>query len=147
MSVRVRPLQARDKTVWLALFRGYIEFYEATVPEDVIETLWQRLMQGGEGLHSALVAVDADDSAIGLAHILFHRSTWTSGWYCYLEDLFIDPAHRGKGIGRALIEAVYARADAHGCSRTYWMTNEQNATARALYDKLAAKSPFVQYRR
>jgi GNAT superfamily N-acetyltransferase len=104
-------------------------------------------MRGGEGFHIALVAVDDADIPIGLAHVLFHRSTWSNGFYCYLEDLFVDPARRGKGIGRALIEAVYARADAQGCSRTYWMTQETNATARALYDCVATKSPFVQYRR
>jgi GNAT superfamily N-acetyltransferase len=147
MTVRVRPLEARDKPVWLVLFKGYIAFYQATVPEDVIETLWQRLMRGMEGFHTALVAVDGDDTPIGLAHLLLHRSTWSNGWYCYLEDLFVDPAQRGKGIGRALIEAVYARADSQGCSRTYWMTQETNATARALYDRVATKSPFVQYRR
>jgi len=147
MSVRVRPLESRDKPVWLILFKGYIEFYQATVPEDVIETLWQRLMRGLEGFHSALVAVDDADSPIGFAHILLHRSTWSNGHYCYLEDLFVDPAQRGKGVGRALIEAVYAHADAQGCSRTYWMTQETNATARALYDRVASKSPFVQYRR
>src|SRR5262245_40231598 len=112
MSVRVRPLQARDKPVWLVLFKGYIEFYQATVADDVIETLWQRLLRGGEGFHEALVAVDADDRPLGLAHILFHRSTWSNGFYCYLEDLFVDPEQRGRGIGRALIEAVYAEADA-----------------------------------
>jgi GNAT superfamily N-acetyltransferase len=147
MSMRVRPLQARDKPAWLALFKGYIEFYKATVPEDVIETLWQRLMRGGEGIHIALVAVNDADSPVGLAHVLFHRSTWTSGWYCYLEDLFVDPARRQKGIGRALIDAVYAEADARQCARVYWMTQETNATARTLYDRVATKSPFVQYRR
>jgi GNAT superfamily N-acetyltransferase len=143
----VRPLEARDKAAWLRLFKGYIAFYQAKVPDDVIETLWQRLMRGGEGFHVGLVAVDAGEMPVGVAHILFHRSTWASGWYCYLEDLFVDPAGRGKGIGRALIEAVYARADAQGCTRTYWMTEETNAAARTLYDRVATKSSFVQYRR
>ena len=147
MSVSVRPLAARDRAVWLALFKGYIAFYKAAVPEDVIDTLWQRLMAGEEGFPMALVAIDGTDRPIGLAHLLLHRSTWTNGWYCYLEDLFVDPRERGKGIGRALIKAVYAEADARGCSRTYWMTQETNATARALYDKVATRSPFVQYRR
>jgi GNAT superfamily N-acetyltransferase len=147
MPVRVRPLEARDKPVWLTLFKGYVEFYEATVPEDVVETLWQRLMRGGESFHIALVAVDDADIPLGLAHVLFHRSTWSNGWYCYLEDLFVDPRQRKRGIGRTLIEAVYAQADVHGCSQTYWMTQDTNATARALYDKVAIKSPFVQYRR
>ena len=143
----MRPLEARDRPAWLALFKGYIAFYGATVPEDVIDTLWQRLLAGGEGFPIALVAVADADRPVGLAHVLFHRSTWTNGWYCYLEDLFVDPQKRGMGIGRALIEAVYAQADARGCSRTYWMTQETNAVARALYDKVATKSPFVQYRR
>jgi GNAT superfamily N-acetyltransferase len=147
MSVRVRSIEARDRPAWFALFNGYIEFYKATVPEDVIETLWQRLMTGGEGFHLGLVAVDGADRPVGLAHVLLHRSTWTNGCYCYLEDLFVDPAQRQQGIGRDLIEAVYAEADARGCTRTYWMTQETNATARALYDRVATKSPFVQYRR
>ena len=145
--MHVRPLEARDKAVWLRLFRGYIEFYRASLPEEVIETLWQRLMRGGNGFHVGLVAVDEGDTPVGLAHILFHRSTWTNGWYCYLEDLFVDPARRKTGAGRALIEATYREADARGCTRTYWVTQEFNTTARALYDQVATKSPFVQYRR
>ena len=120
---------------------------EIVISEDVIETLWQRLMRRGEGFHIALVAVDDADIPVGLAHVLFHRSTWSNGWYCYLEDLFVDPARRQAGAGRALIEAVYAEADARQCARVYWMTQETNATARTLYDRVASKSPFVQYRR
>ena len=147
MSARVRALEARDKPVWAALFKGYIEFYKATVPEEVIEITWGRLMQGGEGFHIGLVAIDETDRPIGLAHVLFHRSTWSPTWYCYLEDLFVDPARRGTGAGRALIDAVYKAADAQGCTRTYWLTQESNYRARALYDQVATKSVFVQYRR
>jgi GNAT superfamily N-acetyltransferase len=147
MSLRVRPLEARDRAAWRQLFKGYIDFYRATVAEDVIELSWQRLIAGEPGFHVALVAVDAADVPLGLAHALFHRSTWSATWYCYLEDLFVDPARRKAGAGRALIEAVYREADARQCTRTYWVTQEFNATARALYDRLATKSPFVQYRR
>jgi GNAT superfamily N-acetyltransferase len=147
MSVRVRRLEARDKPEWLALFKGYIAFYEASVAEEVIEATWQRLIEGARDFHIALVAVDEADKPFGLAHVLFHRSTWSPTWYCYLEDLFVDPARRKKGAGRALIEATYREADARGCTRTYWATQEFNYTARALYDQLATKSPFVQYRR
>ena len=147
MSVRIRALEARDREAWLRLFKGYIAFYEASVPADVIDTTWDRLLGTGEGLPSGLVAVDAEDRPVGLAHILMHRSTWSRTWYCYLEDLFVDPGVRGGGVGRALIAAVYAHADAAGCTRTYWMTQESNATARRLYDAVASKSPFVQYRR
>jgi GNAT superfamily N-acetyltransferase len=131
----------------MRLFKGYIDFYRATVAEDVIELTWQRLLEGAPDFHIALVAVDEADTPVGLAHALFHRSTWSAAWYCYLEDLFVDPARRKAGAGRALIEAVYREADARGCTRTYWVTQEFNDTARALYDRVATKSPFVQYRR
>jgi GNAT superfamily N-acetyltransferase len=147
MSVRVRRLEAGDKPAWLALFKGYIAFYEATVAEDVIEATWHRLLEGAPDFHIALVAVDEGDVPIGLAHVLFHRSTWSPTQYCYLEDLFVDPERRLEGVGRALIEATYREADARRCTRTYWMTQEFNYRARALYDQMATKSPFVQYRR
>ena len=147
MSARVRRLEARDKSQWLALFKGYIAFYKAEVTEDVIETTWRRMLAGEDDFHIGLVAVDASDAPIGLAHLLFHRSTWSAGWYCYLEDLFVDATRRSQGAGRALIEAVYREADARGASRTYWMTERGNDTARSLYDSLATLSPFVQYRR
>jgi len=147
MSVRVRRLEAKDQAEWLRLFGGYIEFYKATVPNDVIESTWQRLLEGPADFHIALVAVDGQDKPVGLAHVLFHRSTWSPTHYCYLEDLFVDPAQRLKGVGRALIEATYREADARNCTRTYWATQEFNYRARTLYDTVATKSMFVQYRR
>jgi len=145
--MHVRPLEMRDGEAWRRLFKAYIDFYEAIVAEEAIDTTWQRLIAGGEGSHIALMAVDDADAPLGLAHALFHRSTWSATWYCYLEDLFVDPSQRKKGAGRALIEAVYREADARKCTRTYWVTQEFNATARALYDQVATKTPFVQYRR
>jgi GNAT superfamily N-acetyltransferase len=145
--VRVRRLEARDREAWERLFRAYIEFYHAKVPEEVIALTWQRLLAGSAGDPIGLVAVDDADVPFGAAHALFHRSTWSPTWYCYLEDLFVDPARRKAGAGRALIEAVYREADARGCTRTYWVTEEGNATARALYERVATKVPFVQYRR
>ena len=113
----------------------------------MIELTWRRLLSGGEGEPVGLVAVDEPNVTVGIAHVVFHRSTWSATWHCYLEDLFVDPARRGKGAGRALIQATFREADARGCTRTYWVTEETNATARALYDRVAAKVPFVQYRR
>lgn len=147
MSVRVRRLAEKDKAAWLPLFKGYITFYKATVDDDVIEKTWQRLIEGAADFHIGLVAVDETDTPVGLAHVLFHRSTWSPTSYCYLEDLFVDPNQRLKGVGRALIEATYKEADVRGCTRTYWATQEFNYRARALYDQLATKSVFVQYRR
>jgi GNAT superfamily N-acetyltransferase len=147
MTTRIRRLEARDKAAWLPLFKGYIAFYKATVSDEVIEQTWQRLMEGAPDFHIALVAVDEADVPIGLAHVLFHRSTWSPTHYCYLEDLFVKPDLRAKGVGRALIEAVYKEADARNCTRTYWATQEFNYRARGLYDQMATKSVFVQYRR
>ena len=147
MTVRIRPLVANDRVAWEKLFRGYVTFYKASVADDVIEETFRRLLSGEAHVHQALVAVDERDQPIGLAHILFHRSTWSKTWYCYLEDLFVDPEIRAKGVGRALIEAIYVKADAQGCTRTYWSTQEFNYRARGLYDQVATKSPFLQYRR
>ncbi len=143
----VRPLSPKDKAAWVPLFKAYIEFYKSSVADEVIEITWGRLMSGAEGCHIGLVIVDEQDRPFGLAHILFHRSTWSPTFYCYLEDLFVDPAARAKGAGRALIEATYAEADKRGVTRTYWSTQEFNYRARGLYDQVATKSPFLQYRR
>ncbi len=146
-NYRVRAAAPKDKAAWLRLFKGYIEFYKSSVADEVIETTWQRLMSGQEGFHIGLVVVDGDDTPFGLAHVLFHRSTWSPTWYCYLEDLFVDPARRAKGAGKALIDAVYVESDKRQCTRTYWATQEFNYRARGLYDQVATKSPFLQYRR
>jgi GNAT superfamily N-acetyltransferase len=146
MSIVIRSLEDADHEAWERLFRAYIRFYEAQVAGEVIALAWQRLLKQEDGF-LALVAVDESGRLVGLAHALFHRSTWSASCYCYLEDLFVDPAARGQGVGRALIEAVYAQADQRGATRTYWATMGDNATARRLYDGLATLSPFVQYRR
>lgn len=146
-EISVRRLEPRDKAAWQSLFKGYIEFYKATVADDVMEETWLRLLSGKEGFHIGLVAVNASDVPVGIAHVLFHRSTWSKTWYCYLEDLFVQPGIRAGGVGRKLIDAVYREADARHATRTYWTTQEFNYRARGLYDQVATKSPFVQYRR
>ncbi len=145
-DLQVRAIAARDEKRWRELFQGYVTFYEAPVPETVIALTWRRLLGGEDGM-TGLVAVDESDRPVGLAHLVFHRSTWSETWYCYLEDLFVDPAVRGSGIGRALIEATYAEADRRGADRTYWATQDKNSTARLLYDRIGHLTEFVQYRR
>lgn len=147
MAITVRALQYSDENAWEALFRGYIEFYRATVPDDVIALTWRRALEGKDGMHG-LIAVDgADGPALGFATLVFHRSTWSPTWYCYLEDLYVDKAARGRGVGRALITATYAEADRRGATRTYWATQQNNTTARLLYDDVGELTEFVQYRR
>ena len=146
MTVGVRPIVASDEQEWLRLFRDYIAFYKASVPEDVIAETWRRLL-GQEDNMMALIARDDKGQALGIAALVFHRSTWSRTWYCYLEDLFVAPEARGGGVGRALIEATYAEADKRGVNRTYWATQDDNATARKLYDRIGQLTEFVQYRR
>jgi len=138
-------LAADDRARWGELWQGYLTFYESSVPDDVTETTWQRLLTPGEG-HDGFAAVDAYGKVVGITHYLFHGSTWTVGTYCYLEDLFVDPSARGSGAGRALIEAVQAKAEKRGAARLYLNTQNFNETARKLYDKVMTLSPFVQYR-
>ena len=145
--ITIRPPRPDDRPEWERLFRGYVAFYKVSLSEEVIEATWQRLLVGEAGFHLCRLAVDENDRAVGLAHILFHPSTWTKTVYCYLEDLFVDPSVRAGGVGKALIEEMYREADARGASRTYWVTQEFNYRARGLYDQVASKAPFVQYRR
>ena len=151
MAVLVRKLRETDKEQWQRLFKGYLTFYEASLEDSVIDLTFQRLLGNKAGTHRALVAQingGADDNTIiGFAHYLIHRSTWSKTWYCYMEDLFVDPTVRRTGAGKALIEAVYAAADKIDCTRVYWVTQDFNTTARALYDQVSTKSPFIQYRR
>ena len=148
MSITIRPLEAGDRAAWEPLFQGYLTFYESSLPGDVIDETWARLMSDDPQFHVGLCAVDAQTGElVGIAHVLFHSSTWSKTHYCYLEDLFVSPDVRAKGIGRQLIDAVYAEADARECTRTYWATQEFNYRARGLYDQVATKSPFLQYRR
>ena len=147
MTITIRRLEPNDRDAWEPLFQGYLKFYESSLPDDVVAETWSRILSTDAEFHVGLCAINPDNKLIGLAHILFHRSTWSKSYYCYLEDLFVDPDRRAKGVGRQLIEAVYKEADARNCTRTYWATQEFNYRARGLYDKVATKSPFLQYRR
>ena len=145
-SVAVRPLAAGEQAAWLPLWRGYQTFYKVALSDEVNQRTWERLMNPAEPMH-VLGAFDAQGQLLGIVHFLFHRSTWTAGNYAYLQDLFTTQQARGHGVGRALIEAVYARAREAGASRVYWLTHETNAPGRLLYDKVADNAGFIQYRK
>ena len=140
----VRALRPDERRSWEPLWQGYLAFYKAAVAPEVTETTWGRLHDPAEPM--SVLGAFIDGTLVGIVHYLFHRSTWTIGNYCYLQDLFTAPEARGQGAGRALIEAVYDRAEVAGASRVYWLTQETNATARALYDTLADRPGFIQYR-
>ncbi|WP_458788805.1 N-acetyltransferase family protein [Dyella jiangningensis] len=147
--VVVRDLAVGDFDAWKPLWDGYNAFYgrggETALPEAITHSTWARFFDADEPVH-ALVA-ERDGQMLGLAHYLFHRSTTSVGNSCYLQDLFTVEAARGLGVGRALIEAVYERAQQAGSPRVYWQTHETNVTAMRLYDKVADKSGFVVYRK
>jgi GNAT superfamily N-acetyltransferase len=144
--ITVREVRDSDFAAWRDLFLQYIAFYEADVPEATLRLTWERVLNKADGM-IGFIAEDAGRRPVGIAMAVFHRSTWSPTWYCYLEDLFVAPAARGRGAGRALIEAVYAEADCRDATRTYWATATSNATARKLYDGIGHLAPFVQYRR
>ena len=141
----VRSVAPADFAQWLPLWEGYNSFYERVVPVEVTAMTWSRFFDAYEPVH-AMVA-EKDGQLLGLVHYLFHRNTAMIAPTCYLQDLFTNAAARGKGVGRALIEAVYQRAKAAGSPRVYWMTHETNLPAMKLYDKIAERSGFVQYRK
>jgi GNAT superfamily N-acetyltransferase len=147
--VVVRPIEQGDYAAWRPLWDGYNAFYgragETALPDEITRTTWSRFFDESEPVH-ALVA-ECEAGLVGLVHYLFHRSSILIGPTCYLQDLFTSEGARGRGVGRALIEAVYDAAKAAGASRVYWHTHETNRTARDLYDKVADDTRFVVYRK
>ncbi len=147
--MKIRPVRQSDFEQWLPLWDGYNAFYgragATALPAEVTQTTWARFFDADEPVH-ALVAEDGRE-LVGLVHYLFHRSTTMVALTCYLQDLFTAPARRGQGIGKSLIEAVYAQARGTGAGRVYWLTHGTNKTARRLYDQVAEDSGFLVYRK
>jgi GNAT superfamily N-acetyltransferase len=141
----IRALKAGDRAQWEALWAGYLRFYRHRLDPEVTEGTWARLLDPRSALHGLVAERDA--SLIGFVTYQFHPSTWSLRDYCYLEDLYVDPAARGSGAGRALIRAVYEAADAAQAATVYWLTQEFNAEGRALYDTLARRTSFIRYER
>lgn len=141
----IHALTDADRDAWLPLWRGYLEFYEATLSDEQTQLTWNRLLDPQFPIWGALAT--AEGRPIGLVHWLTHPATWSAEPYCYLEDLFVAPDSRGTGAGRALIEHVADWARAHGSGKVYWLTHETNTTARALYDRVATHTGFVHYER
>lgn len=135
-------LTEADRPRWTELWTAYLDFYSTTLPPAQFDFTWARLM-AGQGLHG--LALRHDGRLAGLVHYLFHDSGWTMQPVCYLQDLFVDPGLRGTGGGRALIEAVRDAALARNASRLYWLTQDFNAVARRLYDRVATHNGFIRY--
>jgi GNAT superfamily N-acetyltransferase len=144
-TIVIRPLTPADRAAWEPLWAGYQAFYQTQIPAETTDVTWSRFHDPVVPMHA--LGAFQEGILLGIAQYLFHFSCWTTGPYCYLQDLFTAPTARGQGVGRALIEAVATAAHAAGASRLYWLTHETNAQAMALYDQVATRSGFVQYRR
>ena len=144
--VQIRPLKQTDFDEWSTLWRGYLEFYETVLSDDIYQMTFARLINPERTHQNALVAVQ-NGHLIGLVHFIFHAHNWRSEDVVYLQDLYADSSVRGTGVGRKLIEAVYQAADENGTPNVYWMTQEFNQTARTLYDRIAQLTPFIKYQR
>lgn len=143
--ITIRPLEQGDHDDWQRLWRAYLKFYETELPQEIYAATWQRLLSPGEYEPKGFIAL-ADGRAVGLTHYMYHRSGWSLANKCYLQDLFVDPAMRGGGVGAALIEAVREAAEEAQAGEVYWLTHESNAKARRLYDHVAKNTGFLKYR-
>ncbi|GIK78928.1 MAG: GNAT family N-acetyltransferase [Pseudorhodoplanes sp.] len=144
-GLEIRALLRSERAAWEPLWQAYLDFYRSAVAPGNNDVLWARIHDPAEPVFA--LGAYRDGRLIGIAHYIFHRSCWTVGDYCYLQDLFVAADARGGGVGRALIAAVEQAARAKGASRIHWLTQEDNHSARALYDKVAERSGFIQYRK
>src|ERR1700735_3669509 len=138
-AIRIAPLREWEHARWAQLWSEYQRFYGVELPAAVTEAPWRRLH---EGRVHGLGARDSAGHLIGIVHFLYHEDTWSTAPACYLQDLYVDAAVRGRGCGRRLIEAVDAAARAAGANGPYWLTHETNAVARRLYDSVAQNQGF-----
>jgi GNAT superfamily N-acetyltransferase len=142
--VLIRWAEPGDRHAWRGLWQGFLDYYSVPLPEDVTDYTWARLMDPASTLKARLAFVDGQ--AVGFAIHQHHPSTWVMGDDCYLEDLFVDPQARGRGVARALIEDLITVARGKGWKRLYWNTDHDNHVARALYDQFTKDDGHVRYR-
>ena len=144
-ALKIKAIENNDFDIWLPLWKSYQRFYEVDILESATLLTWTRFLDPNEPTYAALAMMG--ERAFGLVHSVYHRSTWTTADYCYLHDLFVADEARGCGIGRALVEHVYADAHRRGAPRVYWLTHESNLNAMLLYDRIAERSGFIHYRK
>lgn len=140
----IRDAFPSDETSWRRLWAGYLAFYEADLPDEVTAKTWERLIRKQDGLICRVAEKDSEICGFSLS--VLHAATWTLAPSCYLEDLFVAPDYRGRGVGEALIRDLAGLAKTNGWSRLYWHTQAGNTTARSVYDRFTKADDFVRYR-
>jgi GNAT superfamily N-acetyltransferase len=144
MTVTVRHARPEDEARWRELWADYLAFYDVTVDGDITDATWRRVFDPASAISMRVAEVDG--KVMGFALFLTHEGTWIRGKDCYLEDLFVDPEARGKGVGRALMDNLVSLCKENGWSRLYWHTSEENKTAQALYDSYVKSDGHIRYR-
>lgn len=145
-SIEIRPVERSDESQWRKLWTGYLDFYATDVSDAIYASTFERLLSDDAWMPSGFIA-EIDGQAVGIVHYLYHAHCWRLERVCYLQDLFADPVVRGHGVGRKLIEAVYAQAEKDGAPSVYWLTQDHNHEARRLYDRIATLTPFIKYQK
>ena len=144
-AIQIRPVTQQDHAAWLPLWQAYLTFYKTKLPDAVSASTWQRFLDPAEPTNAALAWQDG--KAVGMVHFIYHRSNWSIANACYLQDLLVAPDQRGTGVGRLLIEHVYTTAKANDCDKVHWLTHESNATAIQLYERIAERPGYIQFRK
>ena len=147
-DIKIKFLTFGDKNKWQNLWQCYLNFYQTDLPQSVTDHTWQNITNNNSTIYGfgAWQGNNGSEELVGFVHIVLHPNTWNTTDCCYLEDLFVSENLRGKGLGRALIEYVYDFAKSENCNRVYWVTNAENKTAQYLYEKIANKTNFIQFR-
>ena len=144
-QIQIKTATATDREQWLPLWQAYLRFYKPELSDEISQSTWARFLDPAEPTTLALAW--QDDKAVGMVQCVYHRTNWSIKDACYLQDLFVSPDVRGKGVGRQLIEHVYAAARAKDCCKVHWLTQETNATAIQLYERIGERPGFIQFRK
>ena len=142
-SCTIRSALPSDEAAWHLLWRGYCDFYRAQLPDEVSRRTWTRILDPDSAV--MCIVAEVDGQVYGFANCVVHENTWEPQPVCYLEDLFVTPSARGRGLGTALIEWLRNAMRAEGWARLYWLTRADNVPARRLYDRFTQADGFVRY--
>ena len=145
MMTNILSLEQINFEQWLPLWQGYLQFYKSEMSIEQIILSWKRITNP-EQTDMFGFALIHHGEMVGFVHLISHMSMWTEKPYCYLQDLYVNEQFRNQGFARQLIEHSY-KVCAGKFDRVYWLTHESNTTAQYLYDRIATKTGFIQYKK